>query len=101
MRATPAIDVVGHQHGADHELELVRRSACGIRRLAGVRGVRRGEKPGEDMRWARGKTQHGGLRCGWRGSSVVSYLTTTQYAGIRQPQSVRRLVNGCSGERGC
>jgi hypothetical protein len=78
MRATPAIDVVAHQHGADHELELIRRSACGLRRLAGVRCARRGEKPSEDMRWARGKTQHGGLRCGWRGLSVVSYLTTIQ-----------------------
>jgi hypothetical protein len=50
VRTDPAIDVVGHQHGADHELELVRRSACGLRRLAGVRGARRGEKPNEDAR---------------------------------------------------
>jgi len=101
MRATPAIDVIGHQRRADHELELVRRRARGIRRLAGVRGVRRGEKPGEDMRWARGKTQHGGLRCGWRGSSVVSYLTTTHRTVIRPPQSVRMWVRRCSGERCC
>jgi hypothetical protein len=78
MRATAAIDVVGHQQRADRELELIRRSACGLRRLAGVCCARRAEKPSEDMRWARGKTQHGGLRCGWRGLSVVSYLTTIQ-----------------------
>ena len=78
VRANPAIDVVAHQHGADHELELIRRSACGLGRLASVRGARRGEKPSEDTRWVRGKTQHGGLRCGWRGLSLVSYLTTIQ-----------------------
>ena len=50
MRAIPAKDVVAHQHGADHELELVGRSACGFRRLAGMRGARRREKPSEDAR---------------------------------------------------
>jgi hypothetical protein len=48
VRTDPAIDVVAHQHGADQELELVRRCACGFRRLAGMRGARRGEKPSED-----------------------------------------------------
>src|SRR5215831_3854317 len=51
VRTDPAIDVVGHQQRADHELELVRRSACGLRRLAGMRGARRREKPSEDARW--------------------------------------------------
>src|SRR5262249_52294737 len=97
----PAIDVVGHQQGADHELELVRRSACSLRRLAGVRGARRSEKPSEDMRWARGKTRHGGVHFGWRGSSAASYLTKIQETVIRPPQSVRMWVKRCSGERCC
>jgi len=48
VRADPAKDVVAHQHGTDQELELVRRSACGFRRLASMRGARRGEEPSED-----------------------------------------------------
>src|SRR5262249_37117539 len=99
--ADPAIDVVAHQHGADHELELIRRSARGLRRLAGVRGARRGEKPSEDTRWVRGKTQHGGLCCGWRGLSVVRYPTTIQWTVIRSAQSVRMWARRCSGDRCC
>jgi hypothetical protein len=48
VRTDPAIDVVAHQHGADRELELVRRCTCGFRRLASMRRARRGEKPSED-----------------------------------------------------
>src|SRR5262249_62275648 len=88
----PAIDVVGHQQGADHELELVRRSACSLRRLAGVRGARRGEKPSEDMRWARGKTRHGGVYCGWGGASGLNDLKTIHVDGIPAAHVRRQWV---------
>jgi len=44
-----------------HELELIRRSARGLRRVAGMRDARRRDEPSEDTRQVWDKTEHGEL----------------------------------------